>query len=166
MLASNYTYQYEHYQTPSTILFGQLRRWSIWLNRVSVLNQARCTPLVYLYIELVYTRVIASGEARLISIYSYTHQHSLWDNGIYRPLLFVTRYLLYLLQLYRCYLPFSEHSSYGSSNILDGSGGSGMKIALQFSRSCARGRVPEVLTSAIIIYIIGVASTHASRRLQ
>ena len=69
MLASNYTYQYEHYYTQSTILFGQLRRWSIWLNRVSVLNQARCTPLVYLYIELVYTRFIASGEARLISPY-------------------------------------------------------------------------------------------------
>jgi len=66
MLVSNHTYQYEHYYTPSTILFGQLRRWSIWLNRVSVLNQARCTPLVYLYIELVYTRVITSGEARLI----------------------------------------------------------------------------------------------------
>ena len=46
--------------------------------------------------------------------------------------------------------------------MLDGFGGSGMKIALQFSRSCARGRVPEVLTIAIIIYIIGVASTHAS----
>lgn len=27
-----------------------------------------------------------------------------------------------------------------------------MKIALQFSRSCARGHVPEVLTIAIIIY--------------
>ena len=93
MLASNVTYESGHYKTPSTILFGQLRRWSIWLNRVSVLNQTRCTPLVYLYIELVYTRVIASGEARLISIYSYTHCHSLWDNGIYRPLLFVTRYL-------------------------------------------------------------------------
>ena len=36
--------------------------------------------------------------------------------------------------------------SYGSS---DGPGGSGMKIALQLSRSCARGRVPEVLTIAI-----------------
>ena len=150
MLASNYTYQYELYQTPSTILFGQLRRQSIWLNRVSVLNQARCTPLVYLYIELVYTRVIASG--RLISPYihiliSIVYGTMAFTGHCYQLL------VIYLLQLYHCYLPFSEHSSYGSSNILDGSGGSGMKIALQFSTSCARGRVPEVLTIAITTYI-------------
>ena len=109
MLASNYTYQYELYQTPSTILFGQLRRWSIWLNRVSVLNQARCTPLVYLYIELVYTRVIASGEARLISPYIH-----ILISIVYGTMVFTGHcYLLlviYLLQLYHCYLPFSEYS--------------------------------------------------------
>ena len=37
-----------------------------------------------------------------------------------------------------------------------------MKIALQFSRSCARGRVPEVLTITLI-NIIGFAFIYASR---
>jgi hypothetical protein len=45
--------------------------------------------------------------------------------------------------------------------MLDGSGGSGMKIALQFSRSCARDRVPEVLIITLI-YIIGFAFIYAS----
>ena len=120
MLANNYAYQYEHYQTPSTILFGQLRRWSIWLNRVSVLNQARCTPLVYLYIELVYTRVIASGEARLISPYIHILISIVYETMVFTGHCYLLL-VIYLLQLYHCYLPFSEHSSYGSSNMLDDS---------------------------------------------
>ena len=71
-------------------VFSQLRRWSIWLNRVSVMNQARCTPLVYRYIELVYMRVIAYGEAKSISyIYAFIYL-VLLDNVFSMPLLLVT----------------------------------------------------------------------------
>ena len=91
-----------------TILFGQSRRWSVWLNRVSVFNQTLCTLLVYLYIEVVYTRVITSGEARSMSHMYIFNYHSLWDNGTYKPLLLVTRYVPFvaipLLPTFQCFV--------------------------------------------------------------
>ena len=42
--------------------------------------------------------------------------------------------------------------------MLDDSGESGMKIALQFSRSCARSRVPEVLI--ITLYISSASRSY------
>ena len=109
MQASNVIYKYEHYQTSSTIQFGQQRRWSILLNRDNALIHSLCASLVY--------RVYRDNAHILIQVVR--HQY--------------LQYVSIFLSLFP-----------GSSDLSDGSRGSGVEDCSSSYGSCARGSSPRV----------------------
>ena len=116
MLASNYSYHYDRYQTPSTIQFGQQRRWAVLLDRDNVLIHDFAMRITGLYgcIELMRKDYFKLQVVR--------HQY-----------------------LYLQYVSIFLSLFLGSSDLSDGSRGSRMKIALQVT-DLVLDPVPDVLT--------------------